>query len=230
MSGTVDDKYYQVVKPAGLAERLLIAARENIYADFLAQMQPAPDSRIADIGISDVVSDGANVLERNYPHLDNVTACGLGSAENFQRAFPAVRYQKITPNAPLPFADNTFDIATANAVLEHVGSVENQCAFVRELARIARRVFISVPHRYFPVEHHTAIPLFHFNDQTFKAACALLGKSSWAEETHLILMTRAKLARLASEAAPDAEATIGTTGLNLGPFSSNLYLALKKKT
>lgn len=229
MSGTVDDKYYQVVKPAGFAERLLIAARENIYADFLAQMQPAPDSRIADIGISDVVSDGANVLERNYPHPDNVTACGLGSAENFQRAFPAVHYRQIKPNAPLPFADNTFDIATANAVLEHVGSVENQRAFVRELARIARRVFISVPHRYFPVEHHTAIPLFHFNDQTFKAACALLGKSSWAEETHLILMTRAKLARLASEAAPDAEATIGTTGLNLGPFSSNLYLALKKR-
>jgi hypothetical protein len=229
MSGTIDDKYYQVVKPAGLAERLLIAAREKIYADFLEHMQPAPDSRIADVGISDVVSDGANVLERNYPHLGNVTACGLGSAENFQRAFPAVHYRQIQPNAPLPFADNTFDIATANAVLEHVGSVENQRAFVGELTRIARRVFISVPHRYFPVEHHTAIPLLHFSDQTFKAACALLSKSSWAEETHLILMTRAKLARLASEAAPDAEATIGTTGLNLGPFSSNLYLALKNR-
>jgi hypothetical protein len=229
MSGTVDDKYYQVVKPAGLAERLLIAAREKIYADFLAQMQPSPESKIADIGISDVVSDGANVLERNYPHLQNVTACGLGSAENFQRAFPAVDYRQIEPNTPLPFEDNTFDIATANAVLEHVGSVENQRAFLRELTRIARRVFVSVPHRYFPVEHHTAIPLLHFSDRTFKAACALLRKSSWAEETNLILMTRGKLARLATEVALGAEATIGTTGLNLGPFSSNLYLALKKK-
>ncbi len=229
MSGTVDDKYYQVVKPAGLAERLLIAAREKIYADFLAQMQPSPESKIADIGISDVVSDGANVLERNYPHLQNVTACGLGSAENFQRAFPAVHYRQITPNAPLPFADNAFDIATANAVLEHVGSAENQRAFLRELSRIARRVFVSVPHRYFPVEHHTAIPLLHYSDRTFKAACTLLGKSSWAEEANLILMTRGRLARLANEAAPEAEAMIGTTGLNLGPFSSNLYLALKKK-
>jgi hypothetical protein len=229
MSGTVDDKYYQVVKPAGLAERLLIAAREKIYADFLAQMQPSPKSRIADIGISDVVSDGANVLERNYPHLQNVTACGLGSAENFQRAFPAVHYRQIEPNAPLPFEDNAFDIATANAVLEHVGSVDNQRAFLSELTRIARRVFVSVPHRYFPVEHHTAIPLLHFSDRTFKAACALLRKSSWAEETNLILMTRGKLAHLATEVALGAEATIGTTGLNLGPFSSNLYLALKKK-
>jgi hypothetical protein len=229
MSGTVDDKYYQVVKPAGLAERLLIAAREKIYADFLAQMQPSPKSRIADIGISDVVSDGANVLERNYPHLQNVTACGLGSAENFQRAFPAVHYRQIEPNAPLPFEDNAFDIATANAVLEHVGSVANQRTFLRELTRIARRVFVSVPHRYFPVEHHTAIPLLHFSDRTFKTACALLRKSSWAEETNLILMTRGKLAHLATEVALGAEATIGTTGLNLGPFSSNLYLALKKK-
>jgi len=229
MSGTVDDKYYQVIKPAGFAERLLIAAREKIYADFLAQMQPSYDSRIADIGISDVVTDGANVLERNYPHLANVTACGIGSAENFQRAFPAVHYRQIEPNAPLPFADNTFDIATANAVLEHVGSTVNQINFVRELARIARRVFISVPHRYFPVEHHTAIPLLHYNDRSFSAACALLGKSSWSEEANLILMTRAKLARLAAEAAPDIDAKIGTTGLNLGPFSSNLYLALKKR-
>ena len=229
MSGTVDDKYYQVVKPAGLAERLLIAAREKIYADFLAQMQPSPKSRIADIGISDVVSDGANVLERNYPHLQNVTACGLGSAENFQRAFPAVHYRQIEPNAPLPFEDNAFDIATANAVLEHVGSVANQRTFLRELTRIARRVFVSVPHRYFPVEHHTAIPLLHFSDRTFKTACAPLRKSSWAEETNLILMTRGKLAHLATEVALGAEATIGTTGLNLGPFSSNLYLALKKK-
>jgi hypothetical protein len=229
MSGTVDDKYYQVVKPAGFAERLLIAARETIYADFIAQMQPTPESRIADIGISDVVTDGANVLERNYPHLANVTACGIGSAENFQRAFPTVHYRQIEPNAPLPFADNAFEIATANAVLEHVGSLANQIDFVRELARIARRVFISVPHRYFPVEHHTAIPLLHYNDRSFKTACALLGKSSWAEETNLILMTRAKLARLAASAAPGIDAIVGTTGLNLGPLSSNLYLALKKK-
>ena len=39
---------------------------------------------------------------------------------------------------------------------------------MRELCRVAGRVFISVPNRYFPVEHHTAIPLLHFWDKGFE--------------------------------------------------------------
>jgi hypothetical protein len=30
------------------------------------------------------------------------------------------------------------------------------------MAREARRTFISVPHRFFPIEHHTAIPFVHW--------------------------------------------------------------------
>ena len=70
----------------------------------------------------------------------------------------------------MPFADKAFDIAVSNAVLEHVGAEQHQAAFVRELSRVARRVFISVPNRYFPVEHHTAIPLLHFWKRGFERA------------------------------------------------------------
>ena len=218
----VDEKYYREISPGGVAERFLILARNRIFHDFRTQVQPSHSDRLLDVGVSDVVNDGANVLERSYPHQENITACGLGTGIQFREAFPLVRYIQIEPNVRLPFDDNTFDIATSNAVLEHVGSLENQFFFVRELCRVARRVFISVPNRFFPIEHHTALPIVHYQDNIFQLACQVTGKSEWAREETLILMTRKRLWELASPIRK--RASVGYTGLWLGPFSSNLYL------
>jgi hypothetical protein len=94
-------------------------------------------------------------------------------------------------------------------------------AFVRELSRVAKKVFISVPNRYFPVEHHTAIPLLHFWRPGFELACRWLGKSEWADERNLILMSRQGLSSLAPAGAVPV---VGHTGIMLGGFSSNLFL------
>ena len=217
-----DRRYYQVARPGTLAERLVVAARDGIFRDFVELMRPRADDRILDVGISDVLNQAANVLERKYPRLDHVTAVGLGAALDFQAAFPQVAYRQIAPGAPLPFPDSAFDIATSNAVLEHVGSDAAQAAFVAEMARVARRAFITVPHRFFPVEHHTGIPLLHWSDASFAAACRALGKTEWARAENLILMTQARLRRL----APPGPALVGTTGIRMGPFSSNLYLRI----
>lgn len=215
----LDEKYYQAVPPRSVGERLTIAARDRIYADFIRYCAPAPDDTILDIGVSDVVNDAANMLERSYPRPEKITALGLGSGDDFRAAFPSVAYRRIEPNQPLPFADKSFTVATSNAVLEHVGSAASQAFFIREMMRVARKVFISVPHRYFPVEHHTAIPLLHFWDASFAAACRALGKSEWADEANLILMSKARLRTLTP-----AGAVIAHTGLRLGPWSSNLLL------
>lgn len=222
----VDARYYQVATPGSLAERLVVTARDAIYRDFVRLTQPAPASTILDVGVSDVVGEAANVLERKYPHLDRVTAVGLGAAHEFQAAFPLVAYRQIAPGEPLPFADRSFDIATSNAVLEHVGSPQAQAFLVAELARVARVAFISVPHRFFPVEHHTAIPVLHWTDASFAAACAVLGKREWAQPAQLILMTRDRLRRLGAPFGPTRSVRVGTTGIALGPFSSNLFLLI----
>ena len=123
MSEILDHKYYQVVSPNGVAEKLLIAARDRIFRDFITWMRPTPLDRIVDVGVSEVINDGANVLERTYPYQRNITACGLGEGREFQATFPEVDYIRLLkPNARLPFDDNCFDIAVSNAVLEHVGS------------------------------------------------------------------------------------------------------------
>lgn len=223
MSAVVDEKYYQVVPDGSLASRVLSRARDRIYADFVRALQPAPTDKILDVGVSDVLSDGANVLERNYSHPEKITACGIGDGADFRAHYPGIRYIRILPNQRLPFEDGAFEVATANAVLEHVGSRENQALFVAELCRVARRVFISVPHRYFPVEHHTALPFVHYSDRLFAAACRATGKGEWADPANLILMTRKRLSELAAPIG--RKSSIGYTGLRWGPLSSNLYLA-----
>ena len=224
MDVLVDEKYYEVAKPASVAERLLIAARDRIFDDFVERNRPGPLTTIVDVGVSDVISNGANLLERRHPYPQNITACGLGDGADFRRAFPKIEYVKIGANKRLPFSDNTFDIATANAVLEHVGNEENQQFLINELVRIAKRVFVTVPNRFFPIEHHTAVPLMHYTDRGFEMACGLLNKSSWTDETNLILMTRKKLWSLAAHLPRNV--SVGYTGLRMGPFSSNLYLAV----
>lgn len=217
----VDTKYYQAAPPHSLGERLVVAARNRMFADFMHLCAPAPDDAVLDVGVSDVVNDGANMLEQKYPWQHRITAAGLGVANEFRAAFPAAAYVQIEAGRPLPFADKTFRIATANAVLEHVGSRNAQIAFISELLRVADTIFVTVPHRYFPVEHHTALPLLHYWDWSFALACNLSGRQEWASPRNLILMTRRRLSDLLPSGLPHA---IGYSGLQLGPLSSNLYL------
>jgi hypothetical protein len=141
MSENIDGKYYEVIRAGSLGEQLLIRARQRIYHDFMRLMAPAKDDEIVDVGVSDVVNDGTNGLERQYPFLEKITACGLGGGADFRAAFPDCAYCKISPHAPLPFPDKRFAIATANAVLEHVGGRREQVEFLAELCRVARCAF-----------------------------------------------------------------------------------------
>jgi hypothetical protein len=140
VSDPLDQKYYQPLPAQSLSEYMLTAARDCIYEDFLKYLRPRASDRILSVGASDVVNDAANMVERKYPYPDRITVAGLGDAGEFRKAFPRVTYTQIEANRSLPFADKHFDIATSNAVLEHVGSRQGQIFFVREMhpARIVQ--------------------------------------------------------------------------------------------
>ena len=60
----------------------------------------------------------------------------------------------------------------------------------------------------------------------FELACAATRKSEWTKEENLILMTRKRLRQLAAPIGKNV--VVGYTGLPLGPFSSNLFLAFSE--
>jgi hypothetical protein len=74
----------------------------------------------------------------------------------------------------------------SNAVIEHVGGHERQQAFVRESLRVGRRVFLTTPNRWFPIEVHTRLPLVHWLPQPLATRVYELAGKPWARENHLL--------------------------------------------
>jgi SAM-dependent methyltransferase len=140
-------------------------SRERKLRLFLELLGPGPSTSVVDVGVTDSGVGGAygtdNFLEAGYPWPERITAVGVTELERFAAAFPQVR-RVVADGRALPFADGEFDVGFSNAVVEHVGGRADQAAFVRELCRVARRVFVTTPNRWFPVEVHTLLPLVHW--------------------------------------------------------------------
>src|SRR5262245_4353944 len=217
----IDGVYY----PGGLTARVSLYARQAMYRLFEKTMKPTPETTLLDVGAADVESLETNIVERLYPYKHNITAAGIGSAQGFAASHPDIRFVPIEPGALLPFADKSFDIVCSNAVLEHVGGSVQRQAFLRELMRVGRSLFLTIPHRWFPVEHHTATPLLHFHPPLFRAFCRAANKAYWAEPAHLDFLDGRRILAEWPGASPPR---VIWTGLWLGPFSSNLAVVWRE--
>jgi SAM-dependent methyltransferase len=182
---------------AGPAARASLWNRRRKLALFLETMRPGPETRVVDVGVGDTpfgtepgVAATHNFFEALYPWPERITAVSDVPLPHFAEAFPAIR-TVVADGLALPFADDEFDVAFSNAVVEHVGGREQQRRFVAELCRVAPRVFVSTPNRWFPVETHTLVPLVHWLPRPAAArAMRALRRERWER---VALLTRAEL-------------------------------------
>jgi SAM-dependent methyltransferase len=151
-----------------LAARASLWNRRRKLELFMETMRPGPETRVVDVGVGDTgfgtepgVALTHNFFEALYPWPERITAVSDVPLPTFARAFPSVRCVTAS-GTELPFEDGEFDVAFSNAVIEHVGGRDEQARFVAELCRVAPRVFLSTPNRWFPVETHTLVPLVHW--------------------------------------------------------------------
>jgi SAM-dependent methyltransferase len=183
-----------------VAARASLRNRRRKLALFMETMRPGPETRVVDVGVGDTgfgtepgVAASHNFFEALYPWPERITAVSDVPLPTFAREFPQVRC--VTANGTdLPFEDDAFDVAFSNAVVEHVGDREEQRRFVAELCRVAPRVFVSTPNRWFPVETHTLVPVVHWlprgtRDRVFHA----LHRDTWEG---VELLTRRELLEL----------------------------------
>ena len=204
--------------------RLIVKARQAMFNLFLDQIQPTSNSKIIDIGVSDEENEGANFLEQNYKWPHQITCAGIGNGKNLKLAHPKVSFVNIEPNKCLPFPDKYFDISYSNAVIEHVGGPSERALFISEHIRVAKFVFFTFPNHWFPVEHHTGIPLLHFSPTLFRK---ILLATRYHEWTDLKLLDFLDMKKIASEWPTSTKPKLIYTGIQLGYFSSNVAVIFK---
>ncbi len=190
--------YYQNSGSVPFASKLSQQARTKMFRTFWEFFSPGPETTILDVGVtSDTSFQESNYFEMLYPFPNQIVCVGTEDGSHLPALRPGLRYQRVEAGRPLPFADRAFDIVFSNAVVEHVGSRESQSAFVRELCRVARGFCITTPNRWFPVEHHTGIPLLHYLPPgLFRRLIGNTRYHHWAQEENLNILTAASFARL----------------------------------
>ena len=161
-----------------VASRVSLRSRERKLRLFLDLFQPGPETTVVDVGVTDAPFGGGssdNFFEARYPWPERITAVGHTELDCFAAAFPLVSTVR-ADGRELPFDDGAFDLGFSNAVVEHVaGGREGQRQFVAELCRVAVRVFVTTPNRWFPLDPHTLLPFAHWlpagerRDRLFRA-------------------------------------------------------------
>ena len=215
----VPSPYYSASRRLPVASRLSLRVRRRMFERFLEVMRPTAASRVLDLGVTDDrANPESNFFERWYPYPGRVVCAGVEDASHLEGQHPGVRFQRIAPHAPLPFADREFDIVFSNAVVEHAGSRAQQRSFVAEALRVAQHFFITTPNRWFPVEMHTALPALHYLPAPlYRRLLAAIGQDYWASEAHLNLLDAGALRALFAPGTP-----VDISRVRLGGIVSNL--------
>jgi hypothetical protein len=215
---------YNLSGADSLAARVAAKTRQGMFQDFMKRFSPSRDETVLDLGAtSDRTYAASNYFEHLYPHKDRVTASGVDDASFLEAQYPGVKFV-FADALDLPFEDNAFDLVHSSAVLEHVGSFENQKRMIVECLRVARRgICLTTPNRWFPIELHTQLPLIHWLPKpTGRALFKKLGYEFFAQETNLNLMTRSEIREIVASINGDWNFDIDSATV-LG-WQSNLIL------
>jgi SAM-dependent methyltransferase len=170
-----------------------------------------------------------------YPQIRNVTVADFNPSALARAAERyGFRTQLIGDAGPLPFEDQAFDIIFCSSVIEHVTGPKGQAVarfkcdgpafrrdaarhqrrFADEVRRIGARYFVQTPHRYFPVEVHSWIPLLGFLQTHLQWRVIQVFNRFWPrrnESPDWALLSLADMRALFPEAAIHRERAFGFT-------------------
>jgi hypothetical protein len=148
LRGMADDSSEQ-----SLSHRL--RARRFELFDGLAGALPRP-LRVIDLG-------GTNDFweQRGWAGRDDVSVTLVNVVEQERR------HENVHPvvgdaTSLADHADDSYDIAFSNSVIEHLFTFDSQAAMASEIRRVARAYWVQTPNFWFPMEPHFLMPGWHW--------------------------------------------------------------------
>lgn len=141
-----------------LAKPLHIKSRQEKLRLFFEEMTPSPSHTLLDVGGGLGISEEFRGLYDYFAQVAvaNLEVAGLPAGSSTR--FGAVA----ADGCRLPFPSKSFDYVFCNAVIEHVGPHARQKLLAQDVRRVTRRgYFVATPNRYFPIDPHTFLPLYH---------------------------------------------------------------------
>jgi SAM-dependent methyltransferase len=148
-------------------------ARTHRIEQFRSLTGAGPETRIVDVGC------GGLGLISLAPDLD---ITGVDLHERPEYPGPLVQADA---TEQLPFADDEFDIAYCNSVIEHIEPAR-RAGLARELRRVARGWFVQTPAISFPIEPHSLLPAAHWLPMSLRRPYWRLGAGSDIDEINLL--------------------------------------------
>ena len=176
----------------------IIEGRERLYKSLLRHVNMNDVYTVLDVGAtSDQKNEDSNFFLKKFAEEKKVTALSNEDARWLENAYPGLEFV-LGDGRRMPFEDNSFDLVFSNAVIEHVGSLQQQERFLLESVRVARKhIFLTTPNRWYPVELHTLLPFVHYlPKQLHRRILRLFGHEFLSREENLKLMDIASIKRL----------------------------------
>lgn len=200
--------------------------RRKRFASFIRLLSPRRDQRLLDVG-GDPTSWMIHPVQ-----LGGIDTLNIYNAD--WQLNPEYRIRTlIGDGCALEFPDKSYDIAFSNSVIEHVGSLERQQAFAKEIRRVGKAIWVQTPAFECPIEPHYLAPFVHWLPKGIRRKIVrwltphgLLQKPSASEVREMVETTRLLTRREMRELFPDCE--IYTERL-LG-FIPKSYIAFRKTT
>ena len=184
------------------------------------------NSNILDIGTTPSLDKDQNVFVNLYPWKNRITCISNLDCHILNKKYPDITILK-GDGRKLDLQDNIFDLVHSNAVIEHVGSFENQTNFIKECIRVSNNtICINTPNRFYPIDPHTKIPLIHMLPKNIhRFILKIIGLKHFSLEENLNLMSKKDLIKICKEINIKNFKIINYFFLG---FVSNFILIIKK--
>ncbi len=164
--------------------------RYKINQIFLKEISFTKNKKLLDVGTTPVFDEINNYLLSYFKNRKNITALSNLDCTSLKKFYANINFIKGDARK-INFRDNYFDIVYSSAVLEHVGSRNNQIKFIKECFRVSKKdIFITTPNKYYPIEFHTKLPLLHYLPFKFyRKILKFLGLQFFSEVRNLNLLS-----------------------------------------